>query len=60
MIKNKILALLFSLMFMLTSCGEYQKVLNRGTTDEQYKMAVKLYESQKVLNHQEVTNQNTR
>ncbi len=47
MIKNKILALLFSLMFMLTSCGEYQKVLNRGTTDEQYKMAVKLYESQK-------------
>ncbi|WP_298778591.1 outer membrane protein assembly factor BamD [uncultured Polaribacter sp.] len=35
--------LLFSLL--LTSCGEYQKVLNKGTIEEQYKMAVKMYES---------------
>ena len=37
--------MLFSLL--LTSCGEYQKVLNKGTSEEQYKMAVKMYESQK-------------
>lgn len=36
---------MFSLV--LFSCGEYQKVLNKGTTEEQYKMAVKLYESNK-------------
>lgn len=29
----------------LYSCGEYQKVLNKGTTEDQYKMAVKLYEA---------------
>ncbi|SEB53579.1 Beta-barrel assembly machine subunit BamD [Tenacibaculum sp. MAR_2009_124] len=45
--KNKNLALLFILMLVFTSCGEYQKVLNKGTTEEQYKMAVKMYESQK-------------
>lgn len=37
--------LIFSLI--LVSCGEYQRVLNKGSKDEQYKMAVKLYESQK-------------
>ncbi len=31
---------------MLVSCGEYQKVLNKGTTEDQYKMAVKMYEAQ--------------
>ncbi len=36
---------MFSLV--LFSCGEYQKVLNKGTAEEQYKMAVKLYESNK-------------
>ncbi len=47
MLKNKffILFLIGSLGF--TSCGEYQKVLNKGTTNEQYKMATDLYESQK-------------
>lgn len=42
--KNKIFAflLLFSLLF--SACGEYQKVLNKGSIDEQYKLAVKLYE----------------
>jgi outer membrane protein assembly factor BamD len=28
------------------SCSEYQKVLNKGATEEQYKMAVKMYETQ--------------
>ncbi|WP_299016706.1 outer membrane protein assembly factor BamD [uncultured Polaribacter sp.] len=44
-IKNLTFLVLFSLL--LASCGEYQKVLNKGTTEEQYKLAVKLYESQK-------------
>ncbi|MFY7672436.1 outer membrane protein assembly factor BamD [Tenacibaculum sp. MEBiC06402] len=34
-------------LVLLTSCGEYQKVLNRGTIEEQYKMAVKMYEAKK-------------
>lgn len=38
---------LFVLLLLISSCGEYNKVLNRGTADEQYKMAVKLYETQK-------------
>lgn len=41
------LACLFLLFLLISSCGEYQKVLNKGTTEEQYKMAVKLYESKK-------------
>ncbi|MEE9408506.1 MAG: outer membrane protein assembly factor BamD [Polaribacter sp.] len=44
-IKNLAYLLMFSLL--LFSCGEYQKVLNKGTTEEQYKMAVKMYESNK-------------
>jgi outer membrane protein assembly factor BamD len=44
-IKNLACLLMFSLA--LFSCGEYQKVLNKGTTEEQYKMAIKLYESNK-------------
>ncbi len=44
-IKNLAYLLVFSLL--LSSCGEYQKVLNKGTSAEQYKMAVKMYESQK-------------
>jgi outer membrane protein assembly factor BamD len=42
-IKNLAYLLLFSLV--LFSCGEYQKVLNKGTSDDQYKMATKMYES---------------
>ncbi|MDY0779201.1 outer membrane protein assembly factor BamD [Tenacibaculum sp. IB213877] len=38
---------LFAMILVLTSCGEYQKVLNKGTTEEQYKMAVKMYEENK-------------
>ncbi|TMM28596.1 outer membrane protein assembly factor BamD [Polaribacter aestuariivivens] len=45
--KIKNLACLFVLSLLLFSCGEYQKVLNKGTAEEQYKMAVKMYESQK-------------
>lgn len=45
--KFKNLALTISLSLLLFSCGEYQKVLNKGTADEQYKMAVKMYETQK-------------
>lgn len=45
--KIKILTLIFFSTLLLSSCGEYQKVLNKGTSQEQYKMAVKLYESKK-------------
>ena len=45
--KIKNLACLLVLCAMLFSCGEYQKVLNKGSEEDQYKMAVKLYESQK-------------
>jgi outer membrane protein assembly factor BamD len=44
-IKNLACLVLFSLL--LFSCGEYQKVLNKGTVEDQYKMAVKLYETKK-------------
>ena len=40
-IKNIAYLLIFSLV--LSSCGEYQKVLNKGTSEEQYKMATKMY-----------------
>jgi outer membrane protein assembly factor BamD len=43
-IKNLAYLLVFSLL--LSACGEYQKVLNKGTSEEQYKMAVKMYETQ--------------
>jgi outer membrane protein assembly factor BamD len=44
--KIKNLAYLFVFSLLLISCGEYQKVLNKGTSEEQYKMAVKMYETQ--------------
>ena len=44
-IKNLAFLLLFSLMMF--SCGEYQKVLNKGSVEDQYKMAVKMYETKK-------------
>ncbi|MGB0837131.1 MAG: outer membrane protein assembly factor BamD [Flavobacteriaceae bacterium] len=34
------------LVLFMSSCGEYQNVLNKGTTTEQYSLAVKLYEEQ--------------
>ena len=45
--KIKNLACLLIVSLVLFSCGEYQKVLNKGTTSDQYKMAVKMYESKK-------------
>ncbi len=45
--KSKNLAQLLILFLVLTSCSEYQRVLNKGTTEEQYKLAVKMYETQK-------------
>ena len=44
-IKNLAYLLMLSLLFF--SCGEYQKVLNKGDVEDQYKMAVKLYEGKK-------------
>lgn len=44
-IKNLACLLMFSLV--LFSCGEYQKVLNKGSIEEKYKMAVKMYETKK-------------
>lgn len=32
---------------LLTSCSEYQKVLNKGTVEQQYAMATKMYEAKK-------------
>ncbi len=43
--KIKNLAYLFAFSILLFSCGEYQKVLNKGTVEDQYKMAVKMYET---------------
>ncbi len=45
--KMKNLAYLFIMITVLSSCGEYQKVLNKGTATEKYKMAVKMYETKK-------------
>ena len=45
--KIKNLMLLAFLSFLLFSCGEYQKVLNKGTVEDKYKMAVKMYEIKK-------------
>ena len=45
--KIKNLAYLMVFSFLLSSCGEYQKVLNKGSANDQYKMAIKMYESKK-------------
>jgi outer membrane protein assembly factor BamD len=44
-IKNSILGLFVALI--LTSCGEYTKTLNKGSSAEQYALATKLYEAGK-------------
>lgn len=43
--KNLIYIAIFTLVF--SSCSHYQKVLNKGTTEEQYKLAVEMYEAKK-------------
>jgi len=45
--KMKKLSVLFLVIVLFSACGEYQKVLNKGTTEQQYKMATKLYEVEK-------------
>ncbi len=46
MLKNKNFILILMMMLILSSCGEYQKALNKGTFQEQYKMATKNYDEQ--------------
>lgn len=43
--KNLIYFAFVGLLF--TSCSEYQKVLNKGTVEQQYAMATKMYEAKK-------------
>ncbi|MFD0763033.1 outer membrane protein assembly factor BamD [Lutibacter aestuarii] len=45
--KNKIYIFILLISIGVSSCGEYQKVLNKGTVQEQYQMATKVYEEQK-------------
>ncbi len=45
--KMKNLACLLVFSILLFSCGEYQKVLNKGSVEDKYKMAVKMYETKK-------------
>jgi len=45
--KNKIYIFILLLPFGVSSCSEYQKVLNKGNVQDQYKMATELYEDQK-------------
>ncbi|MBE7630328.1 outer membrane protein assembly factor BamD [Tenacibaculum piscium] len=45
--KIKNLAYLVLMLLILSSCGEYHNVLNKGSVQDQYKMAVKMYEAQK-------------
>jgi len=43
--KIKILTLVFSVIILFNSCGEFQRTIGKGTMEERYKMAVKLYEA---------------
>lgn len=45
--KNKIYSFILLVGLAITSCGEYSKVLNKGTAQEQYAMATEMYEAQK-------------
>lgn len=47
MFKLKNLIYIAAIGLAFTSCSNYQKVLNKGTVEEQYKMAVELYEAKK-------------
>lgn len=44
--KNKIYIFILFIALGVSSCSEYSKVLNKGTAQEQYKMATKMYEEQ--------------
>lgn len=45
--KMKKIATLLFVALMLSSCGEYNKVLNKGTIEQQYRMATEMYEAGK-------------
>jgi outer membrane protein assembly factor BamD len=45
--KNNFFIFILMMGIMVSSCGEYQKVLNKGTSQEQYKLATELYDQQK-------------
>ena len=45
--KNKIYIFILLVALGFSSCSEYQKALNKGTSEEQYQMAVKMYDQQK-------------
>lgn len=45
--KNKIYIFILLIAVGVSSCSEYQKVLNKGGVEEQYQMATKMYEEQK-------------
>ena len=45
MSKMKKIATIFLMTLLLVSCGEYHKVLNKGTIEEQYKLATEMYEA---------------
>ena len=47
MFRIKQLGLLVVIGLTFTACSEYQKVLNKGTTQDQYKMATQLFEEGK-------------
>lgn len=47
MFKMKNLIYLAFVGLLLTSCSEYQKVLNKGTVEQQYSLATKMYEAKK-------------
>ena len=43
--KIQILTLTFLAVILFNSCGEYQRAIGKGTMEERYKLAVKLYEA---------------
>ena len=45
MSKMKKIATIFLMTLLLVSCGEYHKVLNKGTIEEQYKLATEMYDA---------------
>ena len=47
MLKMKKITYLFILAIVFTSCSDYQKVLNKGSIQEQYKLATEMYDTGK-------------
>ena len=45
--KLKRIGFILTLVVLLTSCSEYSKVLNKGTIEQQYKLATEYYEAKK-------------